>query len=76
MCKTISSLITECSLAVNDDGTILGLRVHVHHLSDPPPELEERVAEWIAVARPLRVVELDHLPLLTVLAQPDRPEKS
>ena len=76
MCKTISSLITECSLAVNDDGTILGLRVHVHHLSDSPPELEERVAEWIAVARPLRVVELDHLPLLTVLAQPDRPEKS
>ena len=58
---------------MNDDGTILGLRVHVHHLSDPPPELEERVAEWIAVARPLRVVELDHLPLLPVLAQPDCP---
>ena len=67
------SLVTVCSLAVNDDGTILGLWVHVHHLSHPPPELEERVAEGVAVARPLGVVELDHLPLLPVLAQPDCP---
>ena len=61
------------SLAVNDDGPVLGLRVHVHHLSDPPPELEQGVAEGVAVARPLGVVELDHLPLLSVLAQPNCP---
>ena len=63
------------SLAVNDDGPVLGLRVHVHHLANPPPELKEGVAEGVAVARPLRVVELDHLPLLPVLAQPDGPGK-
>ena len=74
MSKTVHcSLYCECSLAVNDDGTILGLGVHIHHLSDSPSELEERVAEWIAVTRPLRVVELDHLPLLPVLAQSDCP---
>ena len=63
------------SLAVNDDGPVLGLRVHVHHLANPPPELKEGVAEGVAVARPFRVVELDHLPLLPVLAQPDGPGK-
>ena len=42
-------------------------------LAHPPPELEQRVAEGVGVAGPLGVVELDHLPLLPVLPQPDRP---
>ena len=41
-------------------------------LAHPPPELEQRVAEGVRVAGPLGVVELDHLPLLPVLPQPDR----
>ena len=40
-------------------------------LAHPPPELEQRVAEGVRVAGPLGVVELDHLPLLPVLPQPD-----
>ena len=44
------------------------------HLPHSPPELQEGVAEGVAVAGPLRVVELDHLPLLPVLPQPDRPD--
>ena len=60
---------------MDDDGTILSLRVHIHHLSDSPPELKQGVAERVAVTRPFRVVELDHLPLLPVLAQPDGPGK-
>ena len=35
-----------------------------------PSELEEGVAEGVAVAGPLGVVELDHLPLLAILPQP------
>ena len=46
---------------MDDDGAILSLRVHVHHLSDSSPELKQGVAERVAVARPFRVVELDHL---------------
>ena len=60
-------------LAVDNDGAILSLRMEVHDLPDPPPELQQGVTEGVAVARPLRVVELDHLPLLPVLPQPDRP---
>ena len=56
---------------MDDDGAILSLRVHVHHLSDSPPELKQGVAEGVAVAGPLGVVELDHLPLLAILPQPD-----
>ena len=35
-----------------------------------PSEFQEGIAEGVAVAGPLRVVELDHLPLLPVLPEP------
>ena len=60
-------------LAVDYHGAILGLRVLVHHLPHPAPELQQRVAEGVGVTRPLRVVELDHLALLPVLPQTDCP---
>ena len=60
-------------LAVDYHGAVLGLRVLVHHLPHPAPELQQRVAEGVGVTRPLSVVELDHLALLPVLPQTDCP---
>ena len=58
---------------MDDDRAILSLRVLIHHLSHPPPELQQRVAEGVGVTRPLSVVELDHLALLPILSQTDCP---
>ena len=58
---------------MDDDWAVLSLRVLIHHLSHPPPELQQRVAEGVGVTRPLGVVELDHLALLPVLPQTDCP---
>ena len=59
---------------MDDDWTILCLRVLVHHLSHPPPELQQSVAEGVAVAGPLCVVELNHLPLFSILSQTNSSE--
>ena len=64
-------------LAVDNDWPVLGLGMLVHNLyrgcnktlcsagytdlSHPPPELQQSVAEWVGVAGPFSVVELDHL---------------
>ena len=64
-------------LAVDNDRSVLGLGMLVHNLysgfnktlcsvgytdlSHPPPELQQSVAEWVGVAGPFSVVELDHL---------------
>ena len=53
-----------------DDRPVLCLRVLVHNLAHPPPELQEGVGEGVGVTGPLRVVELNDLPLLPVLPQP------
>ena len=58
---------------MNDDRAILSLWVLIHHLSHPPPELQQCVAEGVGVTRPLSVVELDHLALLPILSQTDCP---
>ena len=58
-------------LAVDDHGPVLGVGVVVHDVAHPPPELEEGVGEGVGVARPLGVVEQDHLALLAVLPHPD-----
>ena len=60
-------------LAVDYHRAVLGLRVLVHHLPHPAPELQQGVAEGVGVTGPLRVVELDHLALLPVLSQTDCP---
>ena len=62
-------------LAMDDDRTILGLRMLVHNLSHSSSELQQSVAEGVGVARPFCVVKLDHLPLLSVLSKPDCSEK-
>ncbi len=49
------------------DWPVLRVRMVVHDVADAAPELEERVREWIRVARPLSVVEQDHCALLIVL---------
>ncbi len=55
---------------MDDDRPVLRLWVLVHDLAHAPPELQERVGEGVGVTGPLRVVELDHLPLLPLLPQP------
>ncbi len=54
-------------LAMNDDRAVLRVRVVVHDVAHPAPELQEGVGERVGVAGPLRVVEQDHLSLLVVL---------
>ena len=56
-------------LAMNNDGSILSLWMLVHHLSHPPPELQQGVTEWIGMTRPLGVVKLNHFPFLAILPQ-------
>ena len=53
---------------MNDDWSVLRFGMMIHHISNSPAELEQRVRERVRVARPLRVVEQDHLPLLVVLS--------
>ena len=55
------------SLAVYYHRPVLCVRVVVHHVAHAPPELEERVGKGVGVARPLGVVEQDHLALLARL---------
>ena len=52
---------------MNDDWSVLRFRMMVHHVSNSPPKLEQRVRERVRVTRPLRVVEQDHLAFLAVL---------
>lgn len=52
---------------MNDDWTVLGVRMMVHDIPDSPPELEQGVGERVRVARPLRVVEQDHFAFLVIL---------
>ena len=60
--------VTTYSLAMDYHRPVLGVRVVVHHIPHPPAELEEGVGEGVRVARPLRVVEQDHLPDDAVLS--------
>ena len=52
---------------MHDDRSVLRVRMVVHDVPDPPPELEEGVGERIGMTRPLGVVEQDHLALLARL---------
>ena len=54
---------------MHNDGAILCLRMLVHNLSHSASELEQSITEGVAVTGPLCVVELNHLPLLTILTQ-------
>ncbi len=56
---------------MHDDWSVLRVRMVVHHVPHPPPELEQRVGERIGVARPLGVVEQHHCTLLVVLRVAD-----
>ena len=65
--ESLTILSEQNSLAVDYHRAVLGVGVVVHHVAHPPPELEEGVGEGVRVARPLRVVEQDHLTDHTVL---------
>jgi len=45
--KKLYTSSTFDSLAMNDDWTVLGVRMMVHDVPDSPPELEQRVGERV-----------------------------